>query len=175
MAKLICLKFKKREVWLFVLFSFLLVFFFFRENTLNVLKSFRVLFDCLCYVALFEIIKFTPQRCSGEHLHTEAEPINYVGGASVKTYLRKGKKHCTGRGGEKRMRNNRGSTKVGEEGGASWWSRYYLQHVEDPRRSRWTFPKKMLLRRAHAGAEERCEKKERAERNCYVLTIYLHQ
>lgn len=45
-----------------------------------------------------------------------AEPVRHYGGTSLKSYLRKGKTHGAERGGEEKVRNSRGSTKVGEEG-----------------------------------------------------------
>jgi len=64
--------------------------------------------------------------------------------------------------------NSRVSRKAG--GGAPWQSRHSRQPVED---LRWSiFPDSICsLWKAHAGADEKCEKEGVAERNHYVLTI----
>lgn len=59
-------------------------------------------------------------------LQDTAETLSQVCGASLKTYLRKGKKHQRRRERIKRVRKSRGNTQVqagGGGGGVPWWSR----------------------------------------------------
>lgn len=57
-----------------------------------------MLFDGLFYVALFVFyIKFTPQRCSEEHLLSPSAKLV----VPLLKHIQEGKKHHTGRGGGK--------------------------------------------------------------------------
>lgn len=112
-------------------------------------------------------------------LQDTAEPIRGVCSNSAKTYVKKVRKHHTGRGeGKKKsLMDSRGNTRIWEGGGGAPWQRRYspAAHGEDhtgaeTHTAAWGGPHTGTVRYAPAWAEEKYEEERNSERNFYVLT-----